>query len=230
MTDLADRLAAVRERIDSACRRAGRPAGAARVLAVSKLHPAASLREAAAAGQEDFGENYVQELEAKAAELAGEPIRWHFIGHLQRNKVKGVVGVAALIHAVDSERLLRRIARVAADRGVVQPILVAVNLGGEESKSGVGPGEVEALLDLAGELDGVRCDGLMTMPPWPERPEDSRPLFRELRELRDRLARPERPLAELSMGTTGDLEVAAEEGATWIRVGTAIFGPRPPSG
>jgi hypothetical protein len=226
MSALADRLAAVRARVETACRRVGREPDAAAIVAVSKRHSVAAIAEALAAGHRDFGENYAQELGEKATALAGATLRWHFIGQLQRNKARAVVGVAALIHAVDSERLLRRIDQVTGEINQVQPILLAVNLGGEEQKSGIDPAGLPALVALAASLPALRCDGLMTMPPLPADPEDSRPHYRRLRELRDQLATPSQPLPELSMGTTGDLEVAAEEGATLIRVGTAIFGPR----
>jgi pyridoxal phosphate enzyme (YggS family) len=237
---LAQRLAAVQGRVAAALSRAGRPAGAARIVAVTKKHPAEVVAAARDAGVRDVGENYAQEMVAKleALGLAMEPpgawppagedaLRWHFIGQLQRNKVKYVVGRAALIHAVDSEALAREIAHQAEVRGMVQPILVAVSLGGEEQKSGVTP---EALPDLLAVVDGlahVSCAGLMTMPPLARAPEDSRPYFRRLVALRDALATATRPLPELSMGTTDDFEIALEEGATLVRIGTAIFGARP---
>lgn len=228
MNELAGRVAAVRERIARAAESAGRDPSTVSLVAVSKLHPAAAVAAACRAGVTQVGENYAQEMAAKIDALAGEPdcagLAWHFIGRLQRNKARMVVGRAALIHAVDSIELAREIARRAAAR---QPILVAVSAAGEAQKTGVAPEQLAELLAAIAELDAVDCRGLMTMPPWPERAEDSRPYFRALRELRDRLATPERPLAVLSMGTTEDLEVAVEEGATLVRVGTAIFGPRP---
>jgi pyridoxal phosphate enzyme (YggS family) len=154
-------------------------------------------------------------------------LRWHFIGQMQRNKVKYVVGRAALIHAVDSESLARDIDSQAARRGIVQPVLLAVNLGGEAQKSGVPPARLEGLLAVVARLAHVTCAGLMTMPPLARTPEDSRPYFRALAELRAAMATAERPLPELSMGTTDDFEIALEEGATLVRIGTAIFGARP---
>jgi pyridoxal phosphate enzyme (YggS family) len=226
--DIGARVAAVRERIARAAAAAGRDPAAVELVAVSKLHPAAAVAAACRAGVTQVGENYAQEMAAKIDALADEPacagLAWHFIGRLQRNKARMVVGRAALIHAVDSIELAREIARRAQAR---QPILVAVSAAGEAQKTGVAPEHVPDLLAALAELDLVDCRGLMTMPPWPERAEDSRPYFRALRELRDRLATPARPLDVLSMGTTDDLEVAVEEGATLVRVGTAIFGPRP---
>jgi pyridoxal phosphate enzyme (YggS family) len=220
VTDIATRWRRVRDDVDAIARAAGRDPAEVTVVAVSKLQPAAAIIEAAAAGVTDVAENYAQELVAKQAEVAA-PLRWHFIGKLQRNKAKLVVGRAALIHAVDSLELAAEIGKRA---GAVQPVLVAINTGGEAQKTGVEPDAAAALLDAIAALSGVRVDGLMTMPPLPERPEDSRPYFRALRELRDRLAR---PLPHLSMGTTGDYGVAIEEGATLVRIGTAIFGERP---
>lgn len=231
---IADKLAVAQGRIGQALARAGRAPGAARIVAVSKRHPAAVVQAARAAGITDVGENYAQEMVAKMDALgeleagpAAGPLRWHFIGQLQRNKAKLVVARAALIHAVDSLALLRTIDRLAGERGLVQPVLLAINLGGEAQKSGVAPDQAPALLAALAELAHVSCQGLMTMPPLARSPEDNREHFRGLRALRDALATPERPLPELSMGTTGDFEVAVEEGATLVRIGTALFGPRP---
>lgn len=245
---LAARLAAVQGRVAAALARAGRPADAARIIAVTKKHPAETVAAACDAGVRDVGENYAQEMVAKIGTLeswaaggttggqgmaAWAPfpdigaLRWHFIGQLQRNKVKYVVGRAVLIHAVDSEPLAREIARQAEARGLVQPVLIAVSLGGEEQKSGVTPEELPALLAAVDGLGHLSCAGLMTMPPLARTPEDSRPYFRRLAALRQALATADRPLAELSMGTTDDFEIALEEGATLVRIGTAIFGARP---
>jgi pyridoxal phosphate enzyme (YggS family) len=232
VAELAARVAAVRERIARAASAAGREPGSVELVAVSKLHPAEAVAAACRAGVTAVGENYAQEMAAKidalAADTACAALAWHFIGRLQRNKAKVVAGRAALIHAVDSVELAGEIARRAASAGAgPQPILLAVSAAGEAQKTGVEPARLPELLAAVGELAGVDCRGLMTMPPLPDRPEDSRPYFRALRELRDRLATPARPLPILSMGTTGDLEVAVEEGATLVRVGTAIFGQRP---
>jgi pyridoxal phosphate enzyme (YggS family) len=221
---IAARWQAVRAEVDRLARAAGRDEHDVTVVAVSKLHPAAAIAEAVAAGVRDVAENYAQELVAKHEELRSLDVRWHFIGKLQRNKVRMVVGRAALIHAVDSLELAQEIDKRARAAGIVQEILVAVNTGGEAQKSGVAPGDTAALLDAMSALAGVRVRGLMTMPPWPDDPEDSRPYFRALRELRDGLGR---DLPHLSMGTSGDYAVAIEEGATLVRIGTAIFGERP---
>lgn len=226
MSDLAVRLAELRARIEAACARAGRDPGEVGIVAVTKRFPVEVVLAAAAHGLVDVGENYAQELVAKADAIAA-PLRWHFIGHLQRNKARQVVGRAHLLHAVDSAALLAEIDKRAAAAGCVQRVLLAVNVGGEAQKSGVAPEGLPALLEAADAAAHVRLDGLMTMPPWPETPEDSRPHFAALRALRDRLATPGRPLEALSMGTSGDLEIAVEEGATLVRVGTALFGPRP---
>ena len=231
--EIAARFAELQGRIARAAARAGRRADDVVVVAVGKRHPPERVAAACRAGIRDLGENYAQEMVAKMDALAGEPgcagVSWHFIGRLQRNKARLVVGRAALIHAVDSLELAREIDRRAGEAGRLQPILVAVSAAGEDQKTGVAPEAAARLLDDIAGLPHLACRGLMTMPPWPERPEDSRRYFRELREIRDRLATPDRPLPHLSMGTTGDLEVAVEEGATLVRVGTALFGPRPGS-
>jgi pyridoxal phosphate enzyme (YggS family) len=210
----------VRERIERACARAGRSASEVTLVAVSKTQPAAAVREAYAAGQRVFGENYVQELVEKAGALADlDGLRWHFIGHLQRNKVKDVVRVGAMIETVDSERLAAEIDKRAASTRV----LLQVNVAGEAQKSGCSPEELDALVPAVRALQLLERTGLMTVPPLGEAPEASRPHFARLRELAQRHA-----LKELSMGMSADLEVAIEEGATLVRVGTAIFGSRSP--
>jgi pyridoxal phosphate enzyme (YggS family) len=244
---VAERWAAVSARVAAACERAGRAAGDVTIIAVSKTHPVDRIREARAAGAIDFGENYAQELAAKLAELAGEagmaageagaapassssaaaahPLRWHFIGRLQRNKAKLVAGKVALIHAVDTVDLAEELARRAG--GVMQPILLAVNLGGEASKGGVTADSAPAIARALAGVAGVSLDGLMTMPPPADDPEASRPHFTGLRALRDRLVDAlGRPLPVLSMGMSHDFEVAIACGATHVRVGTAIFGIR----
>lgn len=224
---IAANLAAVRARIDAAARRAGRPAADVGLVAVSKTQPAGAVAAAIAAGVTDVGENYAQEMVGKQAEVAalGAAVRWHFIGQLQRNKAKLVVGRVALIHAVDSPELLEAIDRRAAAAGVVQPVLLAVSAAGEAHKSGVEVERLGALL-AAAERPHLRVEGLMTMPPERATGEAARPYFRELRRVRDRVATAERPLATLSMGMSGDFEVAIEEGSTLVRVGSAIFGSR----
>lgn len=223
MSDIATRWRAVRARVDAACVAAGRAPADVTVVAVSKFHPVEAIAAAVAAGVRDLGENYAQELAAKQATIA-HPVAWHYIGRLQRNKAKLVAGKVALIHAVDSAELA-----VELDRrgGTLQPVLVAVNVAGENSKSGVTPDGAAALIAAIGKLPNLRCDGLMTMPPPVDDPEAARPHFAALRALRDRLATPDRPLPLLSMGMSDDFEVAIAEGATHVRIGTSIFGPRP---
>ena len=226
---IADGLAQVRERIAAAERAAGRAPGSVRLLAVSKKMTADDVRAALAAGQRAFGENYAQELRDKRAALLAEPQppEWHYIGPLQSNKVKYVAGQVALAHTVDSAALLDAIEA----RGVAQACLVQVNVAGEAQKRGVAPAELPALLDRFATMSHVTCAGLMVIPPFTENPDDARPHFAALRALRDReaaIARPHVALRELSMGMSGDLEAAIAEGATIVRVGTAIFGGRQP--
>ena len=242
MAGLAQRLAALHAAMAQACAGSGRPADSVRLVAVSKLQPAAAVAEALRCGQHDFGENYAQELRDKHRELAGDPaaaaLRWHFIGPLQRNKVHLVIGRAALIHSVDSLELIAALAARAAkhrqepggDPSFQQDCLIQVSLAGEEQKAGCLPAELPALLDAVSAAGTLRCRGLMCIPPAAEHAEASRPYFRRLRELRDAEAPRPRPgieLRELSMGMTQDFAVAISEGATLIRVGTAVFGARP---
>lgn len=227
MTSIAERWQTVRARVDAACARAGRSPAEVTIVAVSKLHPASAVREAAAAGATDFGENYAQELADKRRDLGADltHLRWHFIGRLQRNKAKLVAGQVALVHAVDTRELADELAKRAA--GVVQPLLLAVNLAGEATKGGVPPEAAPALAQAIAAIGGVRIDGLMTMPPPAGDPEASRPVFEALRRLRDQLADVlGRPLPVLSMGMSDDFEVAIACGATHVRIGTAIFGAR----
>ena len=221
---IADRWQHVRSRVAVACERAGRAPHEVTIVAVSKTHPASAVREAVAAGATDFGENYAQELAGKLGEVEG-PIRWHFIGRLQSNKAKLVAGKVVLVHAVETESLAQELGKRS---GGVQPILLAVNLGGEATKGGVTAIHATAIARALVATANVRLDGLMTMPPPSEDPEVSRPIFDELRALRDRL-RDElgQPLPVLSMGMSGDYEVAISCGATHVRIGTAIFGSRP---
>jgi hypothetical protein len=221
---IATNLAAVRDRIAAAARAAGRAPESVTLLAVSKKMPPDDVRAAIAAGQRAFGENYAQELRDKITALAADavPPEWHFIGPLQSNKVKYVAGKVTLLHSVDSAPLLDAIEA----RGTPQTCLVQVNVAGEASKKGLSPADLPALLDRFAAAKHVRCAGLMLIPPRG----DARPHFAALRELRDREAQKTRAnvdLRELSMGMTDDLEVAVAEGATIVRVGTAIFGPRP---
>lgn len=228
---ISGRLAEVQRRIAAACRRARRDPAEVALVSVTKTVAPQAIREAFVAGARDFGENYGQELRDKAAALAdlGPELRWHFIGALQRNKAKYVVGRVRLIHSVDSRALLEEIERRAAAQGLVQELLLELNLEGEESKSGAREEELPALLDACAASPHLRCLGLMTMPPFFDEPDRARPTFARLRELRDReqaRARPGVDLRHLSMGMSGDFEAAIEEGATLVRVGTAIFGAR----
>jgi hypothetical protein len=223
---IGERWRAVRAAVEEACRRAGRAPADVTIVAVSKRHPAAAIDEAVAAGATDLGENYAQELIAKQAVVRSSP-RWHYIGRLQRNKAKLVAGKVALIHAVDSLELAVELGKRAAALGAVQPILAAINVGGEAQKTGVTPAGAAALVDGLRTTAGVRLDGLMTMPPPADDPEDVRPAFVALRELRDRLATAASPLLHLSMGMSADFAVAIACGATLVRIGTAIFGERP---
>ena len=222
MLDIATNLERVRERLARAAERAGRRPDEVLLVAVSKTVDVERIRAAVAAGVTALGENRVQEAKTKIAEL-GRPAAWHLIGHLQTNKVKDALPLFDVIHSLDRLELAREIERRAAARGQVVDALLQVNVAAEASKGGVGPDAVGETLDDIGKLAHVRVRGLMTIPPEVERAEDSRPWFRRLRELAERHG-----LRELSMGMSGDFEVAVEEGATMVRVGTAIFGPRPP--
>jgi hypothetical protein len=220
----------VRASIARTAQQGGRAPDAVTLVVVSKRVPVSVIREALGAGQRDLGENYAQELRDKARELADRPdVRWHFIGPLQRNKVKYVVGTAVLLHAVDDAAILAEIERQAVLKGVSVEVLVQVNLAGEAQKAGVSEAGLRPLLERFAGTPHVACRGLMLMPPYDPDPEATRPLFRRLREVRDALRT--EPLAnvtldELSMGMSHDHEAAVEEGATLVRVGTAIFGER----
>jgi hypothetical protein len=231
--EIAAGLSSVGERIAAAARAAGRTPESVRLVAVSKKMPPADISAALDAGQIDFGENYAQELRDKRTAFATAPTSiqapapaWHFIGPLQTNKVKYVAGQVALIHAVDSTGVLDEIER----RGHDDACLIQVNLAGETQKRGVAAAALPALLDHFAGLSHVRCAGLMLIPPFSSAPEDNRPQFAALRALRDQhaaVARPRVDLRELSMGMSHDFAIAIAEGATIVRVGTAIFGERP---
>lgn len=227
METIADNIARVEARIQSACDACGRHRDSVRLVAVSKNHPAERIREAVDAGLTVFGENRVQEAMGKIPELPGF-LDWHLIGHLQTNKVKHAVHCEfALIHSVDSERLLRALESAAEEQGRRQPILLQVNVSGEGSKFGIPPEELEALLEAANACHHLEIQGLMTIPPVAEDPEKAAPHFARLRELRDRMALSSGyALEELSMGMSHDLEIAIREGATMVRVGTDLFGAR----
>ncbi len=223
------RLAEVRNRIADAAGRAGRPPESVRLIAVSKTHPLEAVRAAAEAGQLDFGENKVQEALQKIAQSADTSLRWHLIGHLQSNKAKKAAAAVHSIHAVDSVDLLRRIdeAATAAGRGV--EVLVQVDLALEDTKHGAPLDAVPGIFAAAADCRAATLVGLMLLPPLAENPEDARPWFARLRAVRDQLADsgvPPARLRELSMGMSHDFAVAIEEGATMVRVGTAIFGAR----
>lgn len=219
-TSIDERLERVRERVARACQRAGRPEGSVTIVGVSKSQPVEVIASAWAAGLRDFGENRVQEAEAKIRALAGQGITpaWHLVGHLQANKVRAALDLFELIHSVDTERLLRRIDRLAS---APVGVLVQVNVSGETTKFGIRPAELPMILDAADELQHVHVRGLMAIAPVAADPEDVRPVFRTLRDLADR-----HHLRTLSMGMTDDFEVAIEEGATHVRIGRAIFGER----
>jgi pyridoxal phosphate enzyme (YggS family) len=224
---IADRLALVRQRITDAAAAAARRPEDIRLIAVSKTKPAEMVREAYAAGHRDFGENYVQELSAKAEALRDlESLRWHMIGHLQRNKVRFVAPVVHSIQTVDSIRLAEELgqrAQVAGRSGL--RVLIEVNVSGEPSKSGCAPDELGSVLEAVALEPALELAGLMTMPPYTDDPADARPFFDELVRLRDAHGGRAR-LPELSMGMSHDLEHAVLAGATMVRVGTAIFGER----
>lgn len=212
-------LAAVRARLEEACRSAGRDPSEVRLVVVTKGRDAAAVeREVLRHGHRELGENKVQEWRDKAAALPGD-VRWHFVGHLQRNKVKYLAeGGVALVHSLDSARLADAMDAQGRRREHDFHALIEVNVSGEASKEGVDPAEVEGLLAHVARLEHVRAEGLMTMAPHTPDPERARPVFRRLRELRDRFG-----LRELSMGMSNDLEVAVSEGATIVRVGTSVF-------
>jgi PLP dependent protein len=230
--DFASRLAGVRGAIAAACARAGRDPAAVTLLGVSKTQPAAALADAFAAGLRVFGENRVQEALAKTAELPAEVVRgsaWHLIGPLQSNKVKAALDLFTVVHSVDRPKIAQALDREAGSRGLALTGFLEVNLGAEPSKHGFPPDGLAASAAPLADLAHLRIAGLMAIPPEGEDPEDSRPWFRRLRELRDDLAgRPEwRGFPGwLSMGMSHDYAVAVEEGATHVRVGTALFGPR----
>lgn len=227
---IADNRITVSERIAAAARRCGRAPEDIRLVAVTKTFGVDVVRTAAAAGLHDLGENKVQEGVQKKAAFAGQQVRWHFIGHLQSNKARRAAATFDWIHSVDSVTLLRRLDEAAAGRDRVLNLLVQVDLAGESTKHGAPVSEAERIIDAAAGCRFVGVRGLMVLPPWSDDPEHARPYFRRLRQLREDLqARaPEgAPLDQLSMGMSHDLEVAVEEGATIVRIGTALFGPRP---
>ncbi|MEZ7195821.1 YggS family pyridoxal phosphate-dependent enzyme [Pseudodesulfovibrio karagichevae] len=227
--ELAERAAGVREALAEAAKQAGRAPEDVTLVAVSKLHPASDIRDLAATGQTEFGENYVQEALDKQRDLAGLNVNWHFIGGLQSNKAKYVAGKFALVHSVDSSKLAQALHKKAVSLDAVQDILIQVNIAGETQKSGIMVEHLPELAEAVLGMEGLRFVGLMTLPPFFDDPERARPVFARLRELRDELeTRLGVGLPHLSMGMTGDFIPAVQEGATLVRIGTRIFGARPP--
>ncbi len=229
MSWIADNLSSVKERMVRAARNAGRDPKEVRLVAVTKTVPVDLILEAHRSDGCVFGENKVQEAREKIGAPGTDNLRWHFIGHLQKNKVKYIPGWFELIHSVDNPELAEEIHRHSLQHDLVTPVLIQVNVSGEASKSGVAPEGLEGLLESVTHLTGISVRGLMTIPPFDPDPERSRKHFAGLRTLRDRMAKlniENITLDELSMGMSSDFEVAIEEGATWVRVGSAIFGPR----
>ncbi len=227
--EIARNLNAVRRRIEAACTRCGRDPGAIRLVCVTKTMRAETVLSAIQAGAVLFGENYIQEARDKCAALSQYPVIWHFIGHLQTNKAKYAVKLFDIIHTVDSLRLAAELDREARKIGKVQKILIQVNIGKEASKSGIGAESADSLIRSIAGFPNISVRGMMVIPPFFDEPERVRPYFRGLRELRDTLNHSgisDVRMDELSMGMTGDFEAAIEEGATLVRIGTAIFGER----
>jgi pyridoxal phosphate enzyme (YggS family) len=228
MVDVAANYQNIRARMGDAAARVGRDANSVRLLAAAKAQSVEAISAAIAGGVTLVGENYVQEAQEKKARLS-EPAEWHMIGHLQRNKAKLAVQLFDLIESLDGIALARELDKEGRSRGKKVRVFVEVNVAGEESKSGIATSAVASLMEGVAGLSHLRIEGLMTVPPFRENLEDVRPYFRELRELKDRLnalGLPNVELKELSMGMTHDYTVAIEEGATIVRVGTALFGPR----
>lgn len=225
--DLSGRLHEIRRRISQAADRSGRDSSQITLIAVTKTHPIGAVEDLITLGVGDFGENRVQEFVSKYAQIE-KNARWHFIGHLQRNKAVQVVGRADLIHSVDSARLLEELEKRASASGVTQRILLEVNIGNDPNKTSASPADLPGMIEMLERTPHLHCEGLMTVPPYSEDAEDSRPHFRRLHELQRGIP----PSAHfqpmhLSMGMSGDFEVAIEEGATMIRIGSALLGERP---
>ena len=227
MSIISTRLDEIRSRIATAAGKAGREPESVGLVAVSKTHPAEAVREALEAGQTVFGENRVQELLTKAPFLPGA-VRWHLIGHLQKNKIRKVLPAVELIHGVDTVELAQEIDRIGAELGLFPRVLLEVNVSGEGTKFGFKPETLRREMAELLALPRVQVEGLMTIAPYADEAEAARPFFIRLRELRDEIStQSATPLPTLSMGMSGDFEVAIEEGSTLVRVGTAIFGERP---
>ncbi len=230
IANIQDNVRRVEERIATACQRRGRKREEVRLVAISKTHPAAAVREAYAAGVRDFGENRVQEARSKLTELVDLDLTWHLVGHLQSNKAKAARELFQWVHSVDSFRLAEKLAQAATPSDGPLPVLIEVNLGKEVSKAGVRAEHVAELAEQVARINGLSLRGLMVIPPFCENPEDVRPYFRRLRAVGAEIEARNLPnvsMTELSMGMSHDFEVAIEEGATIVRVGTAIFGERP---
>jgi len=229
---LALRLAAIRARIAAAAKKCQRDPEEVRLIAITKTHPASVIKKVIEIGALDIGENRVQEAEEKISEIGRDAARWHLVGHLQANKARRAVNLFDVIHSLDSVDLAQRLDRLCLEEGREKlAVLVQVDLGHEETKSGVDESELTHLVENLGPLNRLELTGLMTLPPFFDDPEQSRPFFRRLRQLRDELAARGAfgsGKGDLSMGMTSDFEVAIEEGATMVRVGTAIFGERGP--
>jgi pyridoxal phosphate enzyme (YggS family) len=226
---IRDKIARVQERIESACRRAGRRTEEVKLIAVSKTFPPERVREAYQAGLRDFGENRVQEAAAKIPALADLDITWHLIGHLQSNKARRAREIFHWVHSLDSIHLAHKLQDAPSGRSERLPVLLQVKLGHEQTKSGLSQEDVASVAQQASQLSALDLRGLMLIPPFFEHPDDARPFFRGLRDLAnqvEKLALPNVAMHELSMGMSRDFELAIEEGATMIRVGTAIFGLR----
>ena len=229
---LAARLTAVHQRIAAAARNCGRSPDEVKLIAISKTHPASAIRTLIELGSTDFGENRVQEAEEKINEIGHEQVRWHLVGHLQANKARRAVNLFEVIHSLDSLDLAQRLDRLCAEEEREKlPVLIQVDLGDEATKSGIDESELTHMVEGLGPLKHLELTGLMTLPPFFDDTEQSRPYFRRLRELRRELASRDAfgdRKGELSMGMTHDFEVAIQEGATMVRIGTAIFGERIP--
>lgn len=228
MSDLADRLQEIRDRLTAAAARSGRKPEEVELLAVSKTYPVEIIQQAVDAGQVSFGENRVQEIVLKQPQLPGK-LQWHLIGPLQSNKVRKVLPLVKMIHAVDSLDIAQDINRIAAEMGLHPKVLIEINVAAESSKHGFTASAIRAQLEALYELDRLYIQGVMCIPPFDPVPENSRRYFTMLREIRDELEKlGGAPLPVLSMGMSHDFEVAIEEGASIVRVGSAIFGPRAP--
>lgn len=228
MSDISENLKRVRDRIQRSCIRVGRNPDSVRIIAVTKTHPASVVQQAIGLGLLELGESRVQELLAKSAQIQS-PVQWHMIGHLQSNKVRKIVGLVDCIQSIDSLELADAVERVAAERDLTIKVLLQVNTSGEESKFGCGPKQAEELASGVAQLTHLRILGLMTLGKRSANPEDARPGFAQLRELSLAIQAKNLPgvsMQVLSMGMSGDFEIAIEEGATWVRLGEILFGAR----